>query len=224
MQTICYSKSVLVKTTSLCLLCLLISFPAQADVFRDLYYGINGTLSDMRTYLDISEEEASDEELKFMLRFDNYSAYRPGLKAVLSQIKFGQGVDIYIAGSAGCSPPSEEESFTDFLSEPASQAILAGLQTTLSIWSGGEILHFWMIYSTVSDLLSLHSATGTYAQLADAITCFNKRHLMYEFIAMRKQGHSLGVAWDEITNTYGDIVDAILAITEVEPPTRDKGT
>ena len=204
-----YTKGILLSLIFL----LFTSTNAQASWWKDIYYKIDSTVYDMRSYLLITPAEASDDDIKYMLRYNDYTTYLQGIQTVLHEIKFGQQVQSFIAGTGGCTAPSEEQKWYEILDAPEIANRLELFSEALDIWL--ELSGYQTVKAAVDFLLLLNDSRGNYLKAASAITCFSKRSLMFEYIGNRNQGLTKEAAYDDLKNTYGPIIDLLKSVNNL---------
>ena len=183
-------------------------FLASAGWYGDWSHGIDDMVQEMRTKLFITQEEAGDETLKDMLRHDDYSTWYVSVEQCLSMIEFGEEVVAFLDGE-GMTPSSEKSYFESF-SPGLVDSLAYGCGWALEIL--GQIPGGWgYFFNAVKFLIEFpdYGYVETYGMVADAMTYFNKRSLLQEYVQLRDRGAGPEDAYEDLYSVYDPIIDEI---------------
>ncbi|MCP3891975.1 MAG: hypothetical protein GY702_24365, partial [Desulfobulbaceae bacterium] len=159
---------------------------------------IDNTLEELRSLFSISYSDATDDELKYLLRYDDYGYYLSNVKAQISFVKFGQQLPDFLTGN--CFALDEEEGITSILDDPIYRSAIDTLVTVLSRSPDPTL----MVLSGVSQLLlAIHDVTNTYQSASSIFSCPYKRYFFNEYFNLRQNNaFDQEAAWQDIQNTF----------------------
>lgn len=180
------TKNRLVKLFLMLVPVIMLVLPCSTAIagVKDWWYDISDIIKGMRNELSITGDEATDDDLKLLLRYNDYTTYRLSVKAYLDMIEYGHQLDRFLHGAQQvCSAPSGEKDFFEFMDKPATQGALTALQNALSVWS--HLPGIGPLLQLTSTTLTLYSGSSMYKRVADAFLCFDKKQLMYEYFDLR---------------------------------------
>ncbi len=165
----------------------------------DCYYEIEETVQKMRTDLTVTAIEATNDDLKKLLRLDNYTTYRKPIEAVLNMIDYGQDIDSFKSFQS-CSIPSEGILFKS-IEEIEIEIIDGYFQDSLLNLADSTVLEVFGVLQT------LYQGFKTFKEMANVLNCFNKRQLLIMYFDSRNSNLSKEQAYDALVTDFSEIIN-----------------
>ena len=181
---------------------------AFAGWYGDWRYDIDDMVQKMRDKMFLSQEEVGDESLKNLLRHDDYTTWYDSVEHCLSMIDFGEEVEAFL--NADGPTPSLEKSYFESFSPGLLDSLSYGCGWALEVMGQitGNLGYFFKAVKFAIEFPD-YGYIETYGMVADAMTHYDKRCLLLEYVQLREGGFGSEDAYEDLYSVYDPIMEEI---------------